>query len=73
MSPLDWSTLSIMCTVGGVSGLGVLWLETRFRKLEQTLYREMDKHRREDDKQFDDQGRRIQRLELNAFGFTKAP
>lgn len=73
MSPLDWSTLTILGAVAGVAGAGVLWLESRFRQLEKTIYREMDKHRREDDKQFDDQGRRIQRLELNAFGFTKAP
>lgn len=73
MSPLDWNTLTILGAVGGCAGAGVLWLESRFRRLEKTLYREMDKHRREDDAQFKDHSTRIQRVELQTFGFTRSP
>lgn len=48
----------------------VLWLTSKFRALEKALYREMDKHRREDDRQFNVHATRIQRLELRAFGFS---
>lgn len=47
-----------------------MWLASKFRFLESTIYREMDKHRKEDDRQFNYQGRRIQRVELKVFGFT---
>ncbi len=58
---LTWTT-SIVCLV--------VWLTTKFRDLEKVMYREMDKHRIEDDRQFRIQGTKIQRLELKAFGFT---
>lgn len=48
----------------------VLWLTGKFRGLEKALYREMDKHRREDDRMFDGHQTRIQRLELKTFGFA---
>lgn len=48
----------------------VVWLTGKFRSLEKVIYREMDKHRREDDDQFKIQGTKIQRLEIKAFGFT---
>lgn len=51
----------------------VYWLTSKFRFLEGIIYREMDKHRREDDALFKNQGTRIQKLELKAFGFTKHP
>lgn len=60
---------ALITWTGSVISL-VIWLTSKFRYLEQTIYREMDKHRREDDKQFDDHGRKIQRLELRAFGFS---
>lgn len=50
----------------------VVWLTGKFRYLEKTIYREMDKHRREDDNQFRSQGTRIQRLEIKIFGYTPA-
>lgn len=49
------------------------WLGEKFRVLERTIYREMDKHRREDDRQFNQQGTKLQRLELKVFGFTNHP
>lgn len=48
----------------------VLWLTGKFRSLEKALYREMDKHRREDDRQFGNHAVKIQRLEIKVFGFT---
>lgn len=48
----------------------VLWLNGKFQYLEKTIYREMEKHRREDDAQFRAIGTRIQRMELKVFGFT---
>lgn len=48
----------------------VLWLTNKFRSLEKALYREMDKHRREDDVQFNGHSRKLQRLEIKVFGFT---
>ena len=51
---------------------GMIWLNAKFAAIHSLVYREMDKHRREDDRQFDEQGRAIQRLELNAFGFTES-
>lgn len=51
----------------------VVWLTGKFRDLEKIIYREMDKHRTEDDRQFRAIGTKVQRLELRAFGFTGAP
>lgn len=51
----------------------VVWLTGKFRDLEKIIYREMDKHRTEDDRQFRAIGTKVQRLELRAFGFTEAP
>lgn len=51
----------------------VMWLTGKFRDLEKIIYREMDKHRTEDDRQFRAIGTRVQRLELRAFGFTGTP
>lgn len=48
----------------------VLWLTGKFRFLEKALYREMDKHRREDDVMFARHTGKIQRLEIKLFGFT---
>lgn len=48
----------------------VIWLTSKFRYLEKTIYREMDKHRRDDDAMFRYQGTKIQRLEIGVFGFT---
>lgn len=60
---------ALMTWTGSVIAL-VMWLTGKFRSLERTIYHEMDKHRREDDRQFGSQGTRIQRLEIRAFGFT---
>lgn len=49
---------------------GVIWLTGKFRALEKIIYREMDKHRKEDDVHFYAHGTRLQRLEIKAFGFT---
>lgn len=48
----------------------MMWLTGKFRDLEKALYREMEKHRREDDAQFDEHKTKIMRLEIKAFGFT---
>jgi len=73
MTPGDWNTLTIMGTIAATASGGGIWLTSQFRRIEKTIYREMDKHRREDDARFHDQGVRLQRVELKAFGFTKAP
>lgn len=49
---------------------GIIWLTGKFRGLERALYRETDKHRRENDALFTNHLVRIQRLEIKAFGFT---
>lgn len=51
----------------------VLWLTGKFRAMEATFYRELGKHRDEDTQRFFEQGNRIYRLELTAFGATKIP
>lgn len=59
----------VITWTGSVIAL-VVWLTGKFRYLEKAIYREMDKHRREDDHQFNAHTTRIQRLEIKAFGFT---
>ena len=60
---------AIITWTGSVVSL-VVWLTGRFRSIEKVIYHEMDKHRREDDRQFNEHATKIQRLELKAFGFT---
>lgn len=66
----------VLAIIGGVitytAGVVAIcmYISAGFRKLEKTFYREMDKHRAEDDRQFDFHKRQIQRLELKVFGFT---
>ena len=48
-----------------------MWLTGKFRDLEKVFYREMDKHRREDDIQFNNHSVKIMRLEIKTFGFTE--
>lgn len=48
----------------------VIWLTGKFRTLEKIIYREMDKHRREDDEHFRDHETRVMRLEIKTFGFA---
>lgn len=60
---------SVLTWTGSIIAL-VIWLTTKFRDLEKLVYREGDKHRREDAVQFKLHGTKIQRLELKAFGFT---
>lgn len=48
----------------------MVWLTGKFSDLTATVYRVAERHRRENDVQFDDLGRRVQRLELHAFGFA---
>lgn len=60
---LLWTT-----TVVGV----VVWLESKFRRLEKLFYKELYTHTEEDDSKFENHGRRIQRLEIKSFGFTHA-
>lgn len=57
---LTWTT-----TVVGL----VVWLNGKFRYVEKTIYREMDKHRGEDDRQFEDLRTRALRLEIKTFGY----
>lgn len=60
---------AIITWTASIVGL-MVWLTGKFADLNATIYREMDKHRITDDRQFDDLGRRVQRLELHAFGFA---
>lgn len=60
---------SVLTWTGSIIAL-VIWLTGKFRELEKLVYREGDKHRREDDIRFRLHGTKIQRLELKAFGFT---
>lgn len=48
----------------------MLWLSAKFRSIEATIYREMDKRRREMDPLIQDLFTRTQRLEFKVFGFT---
>lgn len=48
----------------------VLWLASKFASLERTIYSEMEKHRKEDDRRFEHQSQRLQVLELRALGYT---
>lgn len=48
----------------------VVWLTGKFRYLEKTIYVEMDKHRNEDDEQFEELRSRTMRLEIKAFGYS---
>ena len=57
---------TIVCTAVA-SGF---WFAWQFRRLEKVFYREMDKHRDEDDTMFKAHDLKIQRLELKTFGFT---
>lgn len=50
----------------------VNWLNGKFREVEKLIYRETQKHRRENDDELEDHAIRIQRLELKAFGFTNS-
>lgn len=51
----------------------VAWLHIKFDYLKSTIYREMDKHRREDDANFREHRARLYRLELKEFGFGGIP
>jgi hypothetical protein len=63
---------SVMTWTGSVIAI-VLWLSGRFRHIEITLYRELNKHRTEIDTQIHDLRNRIIHLELKATGVSKAP
>jgi hypothetical protein len=58
----------LVWTVTVVSAM--LWLSAKFRQLEQTIYREIEKRRRELDPLISDLYTRTQRLEFKVFGFT---
>ena len=49
---------------------GMIWLNGKFRSLENTIYRELEKMRREYELRLFSHNARIQRLEIKAFGFT---
>lgn len=49
----------------------VLWLAGKFRALEATFYRELGKHRDEDNERFQEQHDRLYKVELKMFGHTK--
>lgn len=51
----------------------VSWLNTKFRTLEQTMYKEFDKRREANDRKFGYVLTKIQRLNLKIFGFTENP
>lgn len=51
----------------------VNWLNNKFRSLEKLLYRELESHRREYDKQLNNIGIRLLRMELARQGVTHTP
>lgn len=61
---------AVMVWTSSIIG-GIIWLSAKFRGLEKTIYREMDKLRRESNTRFYSHDTRIQRLEIKTFGFTK--
>ncbi len=63
---------AVITWTGSVIAL-VIWLTGKFSSMESVFYGEMDKHRREDDRQFSIHATKIQRLELKSFGFTHNP
>lgn len=73
MTQLDWNTLSVMATIFSVGGMSAFWIESRFRRVEKIIYEEIERHRKSTDSTNADHARRIQRLELKEFGFTKNP
>ncbi len=60
---------ALLIYTGSVISL-VLWLSNRFRALERTLYKELDRRRTLSEGKFFQLGTKIQRLEIKAFGFT---
>lgn len=48
----------------------VIWLTGKFRDLEKLIYREMNRHREDDERQFRSLGTEVQRLKIKVFGFT---
>lgn len=61
---LTWTT-SVIILAG--------WLHAKFRFLESTIYREMEKRRALVDREFRIIETKMQRLEIKAFGFTTSP
>lgn len=51
----------------------VNWLNGKFRSLEKLLYHELEKHRREYDKQLNNIGIRLLRMEIAKTGITHTP
>lgn len=75
-----FDTATFVLSLLGFAGLwsasiigGMIWLNTKFRSLEKSIYREDEKHRQKNDEEFEDHKLRIQRLELRVFGFTETP
>jgi hypothetical protein len=60
---------AIMVWTSSIVG-AVLWLSGKFRGVEQTIYKEMDKLRREVEARHYNINTRIQRLEIKLFGFA---
>lgn len=51
----------------------VIWLTGKFRELEQLIYKLVQRHSDEDDENFKFHDRRINRVEMQVFGFTEVP
>ncbi len=60
---------ALIVYTGSVISL-VMWLNNKFRALEKTFYKELDRRRIVNDGKFFQLGTKIQRLEIKAFGFT---
>lgn len=73
MTNLDWNTLAVMATVFGTGVSVAGYIESRFRRVEGAFWKEMRQQQKDNNVTFADFGRRIQTLEINRFGHTKAP
>ncbi len=62
---------AVLWTASIISGM--VWLNGKFRDIESTVYREINKHKDEDDRKFQNHGDRIIRLELRRNGFAESP
>lgn len=77
---MSQSDITFLLSIIGMVGVytasvvgGVVWLNGKFRSLEKTIYKELEKHAGRNDRLFGQLSTRILRLEIKAFGFTHAP
>lgn len=62
--PIDWSTLSIMGTIAGVSFGGAIWLTGKFDEVKDTFRELLAKHEELDNERFNAIGFRLLKVEI---------